>query len=72
MGTGIYAKYVSEVETGIGEIGSIHSRAKMERAARRNRQVSEREVHKKNRSYRKNRNYMLDDYDECEEFREFN
>ncbi len=71
MGTGIYAKYVSEVDAGMGEMGNIHSRTKMERAARRNRQVAQRETHNKNRAYKKNRNFMMDDYDEYEDSYEF-
>ena len=69
MGMGIYAYGVKGSESGLGEMGNIESRAKMERAQKRARKVSEREIHAKNRSYRKNnRSYLYDDYDEYDEY----
>ncbi len=66
MGTGIYVKNLKGIEAGLGEVGAINNRAKMERAARRERQVSQREVHAKKNRNRKNKSYLYDDEYEYE------
>jgi len=62
MGTGIYSS-VKATEAGLGEVGMINSRAKLERAKKRNRNVSERKGHVK-KSAKRNRPLGWDDFDD--------